>query len=158
MGPIELADTVGLDVCVFAQESLAKYLDNVTKIPQSIRKMLDDKKLGRKTGEGFYKYNKGKITNKAKPSLSNSSEIKERLMLRLFNEVAACIREEIVLEHDLIDAGIIYGTGFPPFLGGPVNYMNTQGATKLQDKLSLLGDKHGSRFSPDHGWTELGLN
>jgi 3-hydroxyacyl-CoA dehydrogenase/enoyl-CoA hydratase/3-hydroxybutyryl-CoA epimerase len=158
MGPIELADTVGLDVCVFAQESLAKYLDNVTEIPRTVRQMLDHKKLGRKTGEGFYKYSKGKIVNKTNASSNIKPEIKQRLMLRLFNEVAACIREEIVAEHDLIDAGLIYGSGFPPFLGGPVNYMNTQGSSKLQDQLSLLGDKHGVRFSPDHGWTELGIS
>ncbi len=152
MGPIELADTVGLDIC----KSVANILSNALDMPLPDNlKQLSDKKLGKKTGEGFYKYkNKKPVKNKS-ASYADPQQVQDRLVLRLVNEAIACLREGIVESGDLIDAGVIFGTGFAPFRGGPLEYIKTQGVDNLGQTLDILKSKFGERFEKDAGWNIL---
>ncbi len=122
MGPIALADTVGLDVCLSVATYLGQHLD--TPIPARLVSLVERGKLGRKTGSGFYQYTKnGKpIKSKAATYDKPLTDIADRLVLRMLNESFACLREGVVTDADLLDAGMIFGTGFAPFRGGPMRY------------------------------------
>ncbi len=122
MGPVALADAVGLDVCLSVANYLGKYL-KVT-VPTKLAILVEQRKLGRKTGEGFYRYTKtGKQIHSAKVEpYNNIKEITERLVSRLLDESFACLHDGVVSDADLLDAGMIFGTGFAPFRGGPVHY------------------------------------
>ncbi len=152
MGPIELADAVGLDIC----KSVANILSDALgmELPANLQ-ALSDKKLGKKTGEGFYKYKNGKPVKNKSARYSNPQEVQDRLVMRLINEAAACLREGIVEEKDLIDAGVIFGTGFAPFRGGPLEYIRSTGADKLSETMDQLKGKFGDRFEKDAGWSEV---
>ena len=152
MGPIELADTVGLDICKSVANILSVALD--MPLPDNL-KTLSDNKLGKKTGEGFYKYKSGKPIKNKNKSYSNPQEVQDRLVLRLVNEATACLREGIVDDKDLIDAGVIFGTGFAPFRGGPLEYIRNTGIDKLSQTMEGLKNKLGNRFEKDDGWSML---
>lgn len=119
MGPITLADTVGLDVCLSVANNLNKYFP--APIPQQLINLVEQHKLGRKTGEGFYCYDRhGK---QIKPSHERAytqplDHIAERLVGCMRKEAEACLQEGVVADADLLDAGMIFGTGFAPFRGG----------------------------------------
>ena len=70
----------------------------------------------------------------------------------LVNECAACLREQIVEDADLIDAAVIFGTGFAPFRGGPLAYARSRGVAAVVERLEELAARHGARFQPDSGW------
>ncbi len=151
MGPVELADTVGLDVCLAVAENLtAHYGGNV---PKRIHEMVKSGHLGRKSGEGFYQYKQGKpVTNKAalkKAAGQHDEDIANRLILRMVNEAAACLREGVVADADLLDAGMIFGTGFAPFRGGPMHYAKAFGQDKLNMSFSKFETQYGERFKAD---------
>lgn len=149
MGPVELADTVGLDIC----KSVANILSNALDMPLPDNlKQLADTKLGKKTGEGFYKYRNNKPVKNKSASYPDPQQVQDRLVLRLVNEATACLREGIVENQDLIDAGVIFGTGFAPFRGGPLEYIRTQSVDKLSQTLDTLNSKFGERFEKDAGW------
>ncbi|MBC8017823.1 MAG: 3-hydroxyacyl-CoA dehydrogenase, partial [Verrucomicrobia bacterium] len=77
------------------------------------------------------------------------------LMLRLLNETVACWREKVVADADLLDGGVIFGSGFAPFRGGPMQYIASAGPEALYIRLCELAQRHGTRFTPDPGWQEL---
>jgi 3-hydroxyacyl-CoA dehydrogenase/enoyl-CoA hydratase/3-hydroxybutyryl-CoA epimerase len=155
MGPILLADTVGLDVCLAVAEVLSKTLD--VQVPERLRELAAAGHLGAKSGRGFYRHEKGQ----AKPldgggrGRGERGEIQDRLILRLLNEAVACLREGVVADADLLDAGMVFGTGFAPFRGGPMHYARSTGVDALVDKLARLEARHGARFRPDPGWNQL---
>ncbi|MDI1351407.1 MAG: 3-hydroxyacyl-CoA dehydrogenase NAD-binding domain-containing protein, partial [bacterium] len=146
MGPVELADTVGMDVCLAVAENLTHHFGGT--VPQKLRDMVKAGKLGRKTGEGFYKYKNGKPV-KQSPNSSIDKTIADRLILRMVNESAACLREGVVADSDLLDAGMIFATGFAPFRGGPLNYANDFGKDKLETLFKTFESKYGERFKVD---------
>ncbi len=154
MGPVELADTVGLDVGLHVAELLSSVYDY--NIPSSFKNMVESGNLGKKTGKGFYTWKKGKKV-KPKSSKSNNQDesIQNRLILRFLNEAVACLREKVVADKDLLDAGVIFGTGFAPFRGGPINYIETTGAAALLKTLNALHEQFGERFKPDSEWQNL---
>jgi 3-hydroxyacyl-CoA dehydrogenase/enoyl-CoA hydratase/3-hydroxybutyryl-CoA epimerase len=162
MGPIALADTVGLDICLAVAETLSGtlYKDREVEVPAKLRAMVESGKLGKKSGEGFYRYPSNK---KGKPEMPKTpkgayrpADIQDRLMLRMINEARACLREGVVSDADLLDAGIIFGTGFAPFRGGPMHYIDAQGAALLMKKMCHLHESHGERFNPDESWLGVG--
>ena len=150
MGPVELADTVGLDICYSVAENLSKAYD--IQVPPGLEKFVKTKKLGKKTGSGFYQYKKGKAVKNRDADLGDQKMIQNRLLFRLLNEAAACLDENIVDELDLLDAGIIFGTGFAPFRGGPLNYSLKQGVESVTKSMEEYGGKFGERFNPVKGW------
>ena len=135
MGPITLADTVGLDVCLSVANYLGKYYTIPT--PKRLIELVEQRKLGKKTGEGFYKYDKrGKQIKQDYTYDKPLEEIADRLVLRMLNEAFACLREGVVTDEDLLDAGMIFGTGFAPFRGGPIHYAKSQGVRELYEQYS----------------------
>jgi 3-hydroxyacyl-CoA dehydrogenase/enoyl-CoA hydratase/3-hydroxybutyryl-CoA epimerase len=121
MGPIELADTVGLDVAMAAGKGLA----GAVEPPRKLADLVAAGHLGRKTGRGFYAYEKGKAlkaTAGAPPA-----GLTERLVGPLLAATQHCIANGIVTDPDLADAGVIFGTGFAPYTGGPMNFLKAQG-------------------------------
>jgi 3-hydroxyacyl-CoA dehydrogenase/enoyl-CoA hydratase/3-hydroxybutyryl-CoA epimerase len=152
MGPITLADTVGLDVCLSVADYLGKYYN--TAIPPQLQKMVAEKKLGRKTGEGFYRYDKnGKQIKVDYPPYDKPLQaISDRLVLRMLNEAFACLREGVVANGDLLDAGMIYGTGFAPFRGGPIHYAKSQGIQELYQQFLLQQQARGDKIDSITAW------
>jgi len=153
MGPVRLADTVGLDICLSVARIFARHYGS--EVPARLEQMVSAGQLGRKSGRGFYEYGTSH-ENRAKDSGgAAAAEICDRLMLRMLNEAVACLREGVVADADLLDGGVVFGSGFAPFRGGPLQYIRDAGPQALQARLSELARRHGSRFTPDPGWQEL---
>ncbi len=154
MGPIELADTVGIDICRSVAIILSKKIG--MELPENLDKMVENNKLGKKTDAGFYKYKNGKPVKNKKVRFSNMAEIQDRLVMRLLNEAMACLREGIVENEDLVDAGVIFGTGFAPFRGGPIHHIHSEGSKNLSDRMNKLKNTFGDRFTEDAHWSAFG--
>lgn len=156
MGPIELADTVGLDICLSVAEELSGPLQ--VEVPARLRELVGQGRLGRKSGRGFYTYDKhGRRQTPAPEKSAVDVPVTERLVLRLLNEAVACLREGVVADADAVDAGMVYGTGFAPFLGGPMRYVESLGVTGISHSLYRLAQEYGPRFNPDTGWSRAEL-
>ncbi len=125
MGPIELADTVGLDICLAAGKALAKgSASGATEVPKALRQKVDAGQLGKKTGAGLYRWEKGKpVKGQADPV---DAALIERLIQPYLEEAQAVLAEGIVADAELVDAGLIFGTGFAPFRGGPLHYLEVK--------------------------------
>ena len=155
MGPIELADVVGLDVVMHVGEIITRELGRaMPAYAQRLRELVAAKKLGRKSGEGFYRWQDGKVV-RAATSGTPPPDLADRLILALVNESAACLREQVVADADLLDAGVVFGTGFAPFRGGPINYAHTRGIGAVVARLTEFAGRHGDRFRPDALWATL---
>jgi len=153
MGPVELADTVGLDICQSVAENLSAAYG--FSVPGVLQRMITAGHLGKKSGQGFYHYKKGKPVRDRDADLGNQGEIQNRLIFRLLNEAAACLREGIVEDRELLDAGVIFSTGFAPFRGGPLGYVNDTGVNNLQQLMQVYQQRFGDRFEPDAAWSDL---
>ncbi len=156
MGPIELADTVGLDICLAVARKLAPLFD--LTIPDQLQAMVTEQKnLGRKTGRGFYRYVNGKRQREKLPGgYRPPTDLADRMVFRLLNEAVACLREGVVESADLLDAGVIFGTGYAPFRGGPMHTIYSGGLEQQRRRLEALERRHGGKFHPDAGWTHPG--
>jgi 3-hydroxyacyl-CoA dehydrogenase/enoyl-CoA hydratase/3-hydroxybutyryl-CoA epimerase len=150
MGPIELTDVVGLDVSLNVGRVLSEAFHR--EIPQILIKLVEQKKLGRKSGEGFYRWQDGKAQKNAAENTVAPADLEDRLILPLLNESVAVIREATVQDGDLLDAGAVFATGFAPFRGGPLHYAQERGVTDVVNRLNELADRYGERFRPDAGW------
>jgi 3-hydroxyacyl-CoA dehydrogenase/enoyl-CoA hydratase/3-hydroxybutyryl-CoA epimerase len=149
MGPVELADTVGIDVCLAVAENLTAHFGGT--VPEKLKMMVSEGQLGRKTGRGFYRYKQGKAIKHKVSYSQQADDIAHRLILRMVNEAAACIREGVVADSDLLDAGMIFGSGFAPFRGGPMHYAKQFGSNKLNELFIQLETQYGGRFKADTG-------
>lgn len=148
MGPVELADTVGMDVCLAVAKNLTSYYGGT--VPKKLAEFVANGKLGKKSGEGFYRYDKkGKPIKESVEKTDQFADIQNRLILRMVNESAACLREHVVADADLLDAGMIFGTGFAPFRGGPMHYAKQFGRDQLNELYEKLYTIHGDRFKAD---------
>ncbi|MBT2116877.1 enoyl-CoA hydratase/isomerase family protein [Dyella sp. LX-66] len=151
MGPIELADTVGLDVCASVGKELAPFLG--LELPPGIEDKLAAGKRGKKDGQGFYVWQEGKPQKpEVDPDYAAPADLQERMLLPMVNEAVACLADGVVDDADLLDAGVIFGTGFAPFRGGPIQYVRSEGASVVKGKLERLAQRHGERFAPKQGW------
>jgi len=154
MGPIELADTVGLDVAASVGKIMAEFLN--LPIPNGLDSLLAAGKRGRKDGQGFYAWENGRAKKPEVPKdYSAPEDLTDRLILAFLNESVACLHDDVVADEDLLDAGVIFGTGFAPFRGGPIAYIRSEGAAKLKARLEQLATRHGDRFKPRPGWDAL---
>lgn len=156
MGPIELVDTVGLDVAAGVGAELSPFLG--LQVPAALAGGAEQGKRGKKDGQGLYKWEEGKPV---KPELPENyqapADLEDRLILPLLNEAVACLHDGVVADADLLDAGVIFGTGFAPFRGGPIQYIREAGADGLLERLKQLQARHGERFAPRPGWDSAAL-
>jgi 3-hydroxyacyl-CoA dehydrogenase/enoyl-CoA hydratase/3-hydroxybutyryl-CoA epimerase len=154
MGPIELADQVGLDICLDVGDMLrSKFGDALPPTPAWLRDKVARGELGRKTGRGFYAWRDGKAdTTMASATAQPTDEMIDRLILPMSNVCVACLREGIVDNADVVDGAMIFGTGYAPFRGGPLNYARSRGVENIVSTLRALAQKFGDRFAPDAGW------
>jgi 3-hydroxyacyl-CoA dehydrogenase/enoyl-CoA hydratase/3-hydroxybutyryl-CoA epimerase len=152
MGPVELADTVGLDVALHVGRILATAFGRAP--PTALEGMVAAGLLGRKSGRGYYEWRDGKPA-RTPGATAPPEDLQDRLVLQFVNEAVACLREGVVEDADLLDAGVIFGTGFAPFLGGPVQYARHRGVDAIVTRLEELEGRYGSRFRPDEGWQTL---
>ncbi|QPF86290.1 enoyl-CoA hydratase/isomerase family protein [Bradyrhizobium genosp. L] len=155
MGPIELADQVGLDICLDVGDMLrSKFGDMLPPTPAWLREKVAKGELGRKTGKGFYTWKDGKAEKSPLPETGPkvNDQMIDRLVLPISNVCVAALREGIVDDPDMVDGAMIFGTGYAPFRGGPLNYARSRGVDNVVSTLRALMHKFGGRFAPDTGW------
>lgn len=151
MGPIELIDTVGLDVASGVGRELAPFLG--LDIPPALATPPEDGKRGKKDGQGLYAWEDGKARKPEVPKdYKAPDDLQDRLILPLLNEAVAALHDGVVADADLLDAGVIFGTGFAPFRGGPIRYIRETGVDEILSRLQALQARHGDRFAPRPGW------
>lgn len=155
MGPIELADVVGLDVSEHVGVIIAQELGRPVPELPALARHLAARELGRKSGRGFYEWRDGKAVKDDAGAAAAPDDLVDRLLLALVNECAAVLREGTVIDADLLDAGVIFGTGFAPFRGGPIAYARARGVAAIVARLEDLAARHGPRFTPDAHWRTL---
>lgn len=153
MGPIELADSVGLDVALHVARILSPLLDR--PVAPALEQLVADGHLGVKSGKGFYEYRDGRPIKSSPGQAADPQELQDRLIYALINEAAQCLEEGIVDDADLVDAGVIFGTGFAPFRGGPLHHVRETGVQTVIVALEDLAARHGRRFSPSAGLQAL---
>ncbi|MCF1505761.1 3-hydroxyacyl-CoA dehydrogenase NAD-binding domain-containing protein [Afifella sp. H1R] len=157
MGPVELMDNIGLDVGLAVADELRNRLPvPIPEAPQWLKDKVEKGELGRKTGKGLYSYDKdGKPQRGKKHEAIPPADLQDRLVLPILNTCAACLRENVVEDEDVLDGAMIFGTGFAPFRGGPLHYARARGVDDVVAALDKLAEKYGDRFKPDDGWTKL---
>ncbi len=161
MGPIELIDEVGLDVADKVGHILTAAFGDRMPNATTFVKLLEQKRLGKKTGSGFYVYSgpdkKEKMLDPniygilgitPTPNKITEQEIVDRCVLSMVNEAARCLEEKVVENPDAVDLGMIMGTGFPPFRGGLLRFADTTGVSKIVARLKELSGSVGKRFEP----------
>jgi 3-hydroxyacyl-CoA dehydrogenase / enoyl-CoA hydratase / 3-hydroxybutyryl-CoA epimerase len=153
MGPVELADRVGLDVALHVAEILSGVLS--TPPPELLRAKVAKGELGVKTGRGFYSYDAHGKPHKERSRNAFDVDLPDRLLLPLINEAVACLHEGVVADADLLDAGVIFGAGFAPFTGGPLRYARARGIDTIIQRLANFAQRFGTRFTPHAGWQKL---
>ena len=155
MGPVELVDSVGIDVALNVSKVLGAAFNR--PVPDRLAEMVENNQLGRKSGQGFYRWEDGKAVKTGNGETTVlPTDLQDRLILPMVNEAVACLREGVVGDPDLLDAGVIFGTGFAPFRGGPLKYSRDRGTAEIQRALTQLAGTYGDRFRPDEGWAHLG--
>jgi 3-hydroxyacyl-CoA dehydrogenase/enoyl-CoA hydratase/3-hydroxybutyryl-CoA epimerase len=166
VGPVELSDMVGLDVCRHVSAIVGPALGKPVPDLSVLDTKISAGKLGRKSGEGFYRWDGGKVVRNAAsrapylptlsvPSSAAAKDLQDRLVLIFLNECVAVWRERLVESADMLDAGVIFGSGFAPFRGGPLNDARQRGLADCERRLRELAERYGPRFIPDAGWAQL---
>jgi 3-hydroxyacyl-CoA dehydrogenase/enoyl-CoA hydratase/3-hydroxybutyryl-CoA epimerase len=159
MGPLRLIDEVGLDVCNHVATDLATKFSDRMEAPSVLEKMVADKLLGKKSGRGFYVHAKGAHEPDVNPDIDDyhhdascaklsRDELQSRMVLLMVNEAARCLEEGVAAEAADVDFGMIMGTGFAPFRGGPLRYADSTGIKQLVDDMKALAGKGELRFTP----------
>ena len=153
MGPLRLIDEVGVDVAQHVADTLAQKFSSRLKTPNLLRRMLEAKMLGRKGRRGFYVYPPGKGKDPyVDPSIDNfqgapgsanldRAHLRDRMVFLMVNEAARCLEEKVVASAEDVDFGMIMGTGFSPFLGGPLRFADQFGIPELVQQMTELPDK-----------------
>ena len=169
MGPMRLMDEVGVDVCEHVASFFATQFGDRMPIPALLKEMVEQEQLGRKTGGGFYVYRKKKkelVPNEKINALVkhrdcaylSETELQERMVLLMVNEGGRCLEESVVADPRDVDFGMIMGTGFAPFRGGPLRYADAEGIEKIHDRLLELSEKVDPRFAPCERIKEMKQN
>jgi len=165
MGPIELLDVVGIDVALDVSKTLSPLAQQETPSPELFEKMVQAGNKGQKTGQGFYRWTDGKRGDAADvPAVSAGTRpqeisdwvidgetfdpVQQRLMLSMINEARKCLAEGVVAEAWMVDLGMVLGTGFAPFRGGPMQCLDRWGESEVLHRLKVLHQACGERFNP----------
>ena len=157
MGPLRLADEVGIDVAHHVSETLAKPFAKYLVVPKVLRRLMEKQWLGKKTGQGFYVH-KGK---QAEPNEEDIrflrddrarevalGKLQSRMVLLMINEAARCLEEGIVEGPEDIDFAMIMGTGFAPFRGGPLRFADNFGIANIVADMNQLVESGERHFLP----------
>ncbi|MDQ6764748.1 MAG: 3-hydroxyacyl-CoA dehydrogenase NAD-binding domain-containing protein, partial [Verrucomicrobiota bacterium] len=156
MGPLRLIDEIGIDITVDIAETLERPFGRRDRAPEILRKMQEAKLLGRKTGSGFYKYqDRQQVDNDTieqwrQPSGENyaAENLSDRLVFLMVNEAARCLEEKVVAKAEDADFGMMMGTGFAPFRGGPLRYADHVGLKTVVTEMDGLHSRAGEKFVP----------
>jgi 3-hydroxyacyl-CoA dehydrogenase/enoyl-CoA hydratase/3-hydroxybutyryl-CoA epimerase len=156
MGPLRLIDEIGIDITVDIAATLEKAFGERDRAPKILEEMYAAKILGRKTGAGFYKYEgKAQTPNASlQPWRQDSGEkfglenITNRLVYLMVNEAARCLEEKVVATPEDADYGMVLGTGFPVFRGGPLRYAESVGLKKVVTDMDGIHSRAGEKFAP----------
>ncbi len=155
MGPVTLADYVGLDIGLHVAESLAEGLEKpMAPISQTLRDKVQAGETGKKSGQGFYDWTDG--TPHPSTGEEGPEDLTDRLILPMLDACVEVLRRDIAHAEDDIDAAMIFATGWAPFRGGPMHYARARGVDDVVARLEELEKAHGPRFAPDPGWKTLG--
>jgi 3-hydroxyacyl-CoA dehydrogenase/enoyl-CoA hydratase/3-hydroxybutyryl-CoA epimerase len=155
MGPVEVADRIGLDICLHVADQLRDALgEALPEVPTWLRDKVARGELGLKSGKGIYAYRDGKPKRSGGAPEADEG-MAERLILPLVNACVACLREGVMEDADLIDASVVFATGFAPFRGGPLHYARERGVDEVVERLERMAQGRGPRFAPDPGWQML---
>ena len=155
MGPIELADQVGLDICLHVAEMLRASLKReMPDAPQWLKDKVTKGELGKKSGKGFYEWKDGHAV-KAHDDGSPPPDTTDRLILPMLDVCVTCLREGVVTDEEIVDGAMIFATGFAPFRGGPMHYARARGFDDVRQTLERFSSTYGARFQPDPGWDEI---
>jgi 3-hydroxyacyl-CoA dehydrogenase/enoyl-CoA hydratase/3-hydroxybutyryl-CoA epimerase len=155
MGPIELADEVGLDVCLHVAETLRSSLHrDMPDAPQWLKDKVAKGELGKKSGKGLYDWKDGRAV-KSHDEAAPPADATDRLILPMLDACVTCLREGVVADEQVLDAAMIFATGFAPFRGGPMHYARSRGIPDVREALARLAQQYGPRFAPDPGWDSL---
>lgn len=156
MGPVTLADHVGLDIGLHVANSLRENLDkSMAEITDALRKKVEDGDLGKKSGKGFYDWSDG--TPHPDADMEDApKDLTDRLILPMLNACVEVLRLGVAENEDQVDGAMIFATGWAPFRGGPMHYARSRGADDIVACLKQLEQTHGPRFAPDDGWQSLG--
>jgi 3-hydroxyacyl-CoA dehydrogenase/enoyl-CoA hydratase/3-hydroxybutyryl-CoA epimerase len=162
MGPLRLADEVGIDIALHVARDLAHRLPHFAALDDTLSRMITQKWLGKKSGVGFYLHRPGARHTKPNPDItllrtahaSSSTDhdiIRDRLVLIMVNEAARCLSEGVVTAPEDVDFGMILGTGWAPFRGGPLRYADSLGSAAVVSRLDALVRDIAPHFAPcDH--------
>ncbi|MEY2481591.1 MAG: 3-hydroxyacyl-CoA dehydrogenase / enoyl-CoA hydratase / 3-hydroxybutyryl-CoA epimerase / enoyl-CoA [Verrucomicrobiota bacterium] len=156
MGPLRLIDEIGVDITVDIADTLEKAYGARDRAPEILRKMYEAKMLGRKSGSGFYKYEgKQQMPNEALQEWRQESgenfaaeNITNRLTFLMVNEAARCLEEKVIATPEDADYGMVLGTGFPVFRGGPLRYAESFGLKELVAEMDGIHSRAGEKFAP----------
>ncbi len=155
MGPVTLADQVGLDIGLHVAESLRENLDRpMAEISQTLRDKVAAGDLGKKTGRGFYDWSDG--TPHPDATADGRDDLTDRLILPMLNALVEVLRKGVAQSEDQVDGAMIFATGWAPFRGGPMHYAQSRGIAEIVARLQELAQTHGPRFAPDDGWQSIG--
>jgi 3-hydroxyacyl-CoA dehydrogenase/enoyl-CoA hydratase/3-hydroxybutyryl-CoA epimerase len=154
MGPLRLIDEIGVDITVDIARTLEKAYGRRDESPEILKRMQSEKLLGRKSGAGFYKYEgRDQKPNEALESWRKKSaspaegDLAMRLMLLMVNEAAMCLEEKVVATPEDADYGMVLGTGFPTFRGGPLRFAQSVGLKRVVDEMTKLAQSD-KKFTP----------
>jgi 3-hydroxyacyl-CoA dehydrogenase / enoyl-CoA hydratase / 3-hydroxybutyryl-CoA epimerase len=153
MGPLRLADEVGLDVALHVATDLAARLPHLPAPDPLLARLVADKHLGKKSGRGFYIHPSGKPADLGLPTVTplSATDYQNRIILVQLNEAARCLAERIVNAPEDVDFAMILGTGWAPFRGGPLRYADSLGITEVVARLAILARDVAPHFTPcDH--------
>ncbi len=156
MGPLELADRVGLDICLEVARTMKSGLDTpLPDVPGWLETMVAEGRTGRKAGRGLYEYDRNGEPRKSGQRLAPHPAMTDRLVLPMLNTCVTCLREGVVGDEKTLEGAMIFATGFAPFRGGPLRYARARGFAEIIAVLERLQEKYGDRFAPDPHWVKL---
>jgi len=169
MGPLRLIDEVGIDVAGHVAATVAGKFSDRLKTPAALQKMLQAGLLGRKSGRGFYLHRDkakeaevnpevDKFHHDASAATLSREKLQNRMVLLMINEAARCLEEGVVAEAADVDFGMIMGTGFAPFTGGPLRFADYLGLDKVVQEMERLGTEGEQRFAPCALLTSMATN
>jgi 3-hydroxyacyl-CoA dehydrogenase/enoyl-CoA hydratase/3-hydroxybutyryl-CoA epimerase len=165
VGPVALLDEVGLDVAQKASRVMHEAFGDRMRPAASVGKLLGASRLGRKNGQGFYRYKAGhkagvdetvyRLLGTTPSEDADAGAVERRLVYAMLNEAAAACADQVVRSPRDGDVGAVFGIGFPAFRGGPLRMIDDVGAARVVETLHDLQDQFGERFRPAPALAEM---